>query len=76
MDFWKKQIIVKERNKKMNSHFTRNLAEVSDTFICKECGIHIEDYSRVEFDEEDENDITHYEYEFKYCPECGRKIEI
>lgn len=59
----------------MNSHITKNLADVSDTFICKECGIHIADYSRIEYDE-DENDTTRYEYEFKYCPECGRKIEF
>ena len=41
----------------MNSHITKNLADVSDTFICKECGIHIADYSRIEYDE-DENDTT------------------
>lgn len=52
---------------------TRNLAEVSDTFICKECGIHLEDCVKCVYDE-DAEDTTHYEYEFKFCPECGRKI--
>lgn len=52
---------------------TRNTSKVSDTFICEKCGIRIEDYSRVEYDE-DAEDTTHYEYEFKFCPECGRKI--
>lgn len=52
---------------------TRNIAEVSDTFICEKCGIHLEDCVRAEYDE-DAEDTTHYEYKFKFCPECGRKI--
>ena len=47
-----------------------------DQFICSECGIHLEDWVRVEYDEDwgypPEKFI--YEYAFKYCPNCGRKI--
>lgn len=52
---------------------TRNISEVSDTFICEKCGIHLEDCVRAEYDEDTE-DTTHYEYEFKFCPECSRLV--
>lgn len=42
-----------------------------DTFICEKCRIHLEDCVSVEYDE---YDTIHYEYEFKFCPECCRKI--
>ena len=49
---------------------TRNVAEVSDTFICKKCGIRI---MRAIYGE-DAEDTTYHECEFKFCPECGRKV--
>ena len=52
---------------------TRNLAKVSDTFICEKCGIRLEDCVKTVYDE-DAEDTTFHEYEFKFCPECGRKI--
>lgn len=52
---------------------TRNVAEVSDTFICEKCGIYLEDCVSVEYDEDTE-DTTFHEYEFKFCPDCGRKV--
>ena len=54
-------------------NFTRNMAKVSDTFICEECGIHLEDCMKTVYDEDTEDTYCH-EYEFKFCPECGRKI--
>ena len=53
---------------------TRNLAKVSDTFICEKCGIWLEDCVKVEYDEDTE-DTAYQEYEFKFCPRCGRKVE-
>jgi len=52
-----------------------NLAEIADydEFKCSKCGIRLSGWARVEIDEED-GDISHFEYEFKYCPECGRRI--
>ena len=44
-----------------------------DQFVCSNCGIELQDWHRVERDEED-GDITFHEYEFKYCPNCGAKI--
>ena len=52
---------------------TRNLAKVSDTFICGKCGIHIKDCIKVVYNEDTE-DTTYQEYEFKFCPECGRRV--
>lgn len=45
-----------------------------DEFICSECRIHLADWSRIEVETDDgkEWDI---EYSFKYCPNCGRKVE-
>ena len=42
-----------------------------DQFICSNCGIELQDWVRVE---REDGEVTHYEYEFKYCPNCGRKI--
>ena len=54
-----------------------NIATVSDEFICKNCGIYLKDYTKVVLDEYDDGfiDELHYEYEPKYCPECGAKVE-
>ena len=41
-----------------------------DQFICSKCGIHLENWVRVEIDEDD-GDVTHHEYVFNVCPNCG-----
>ena len=46
-----------------------------DQFVCSNCGIELQDWHRVERDEDD-GDITYHEYEFKYCPNCGAKIDV
>lgn len=40
-----------------------------DQFVCSECGIELQDWHRVE--REDDGDIIYHEYTFKYCPNCG-----
>ena len=40
---------------------------------CPECGIGLQDWHRVERDEDD--DISFHEYEFRYCPNCGAKMD-
>lgn len=40
-----------------------------DQFICSECGIHLQDWVRI--DEEDYQDRIVHEYVFKFCPNCG-----
>ena len=52
---------------------TKNLAEYSDAFVCEKCGIHLEDWSKIEVDE-DAEDVSVLEYEFKFCPNCGRRV--
>ena len=56
---------------------TENMAIASDEFICKKCGIYLKDYIKVVMDEDDNGciDEQHYEYEPKFCPECGAKVE-
>ena len=41
----------------------------TDEFKCSVCGLHLEDWIRLD----DEGNC--YEYEFKYCPNCGAKMD-
>ena len=54
---------------------TENLSEIAfcDRFICKKCSIHLENWVKVVINPDD-GDELHYEYEFKFCPECGAEI--
>lgn len=54
---------------------TENMSTIAfcDRFICKKCDIHLENWVKVVIDPDD-GDELHYEYEFKFCPECGAKI--
>ena len=49
-----------------------NISELHpvDGFICSQCGIHLEEWSRVVTDEDD-GDVYYQEYAFKFCPHCG-----
>ena len=57
---------------------TENMATVSDEFICKKCGIYLKDYIKVVMDEDNDGyiDEQHYDYEPKFCPECGAKVDM
>lgn len=56
---------------------TEDLATATEQFICKNCGIRIEDFSKVVLEEDNDGyvDKLFYEYRFKFCPECGAKIK-
>ena len=56
---------------------TENMAIVPNEFICKKCGVYLKDYIQVVIDEDNDGyiDEQHYEYEPKFCPECGAKVE-
>lgn len=59
-------------------HTTENISTIAfcDSFICKNCGIRLEDWIKVEVDYEyGYDDYTYPEYEFKFCPECGAKVK-
>lgn len=45
-----------------------------DEFICSNCGFHYEDISETREDEDGEYSYK-VEFETKYCPNCGAKVE-
>ena len=45
----------------------------ADEFICSECGLHLEDWTRYVYDENSNEEYVQ-EYIFKRCPECGARI--
>lgn len=61
----------------MTNEYTENMAIVSDEFICKKCGMHLKDYTKVVMYEDNEGyiDEQYHDYEPKFCPECGAKVE-
>lgn len=47
-----------------------------DEFVCSHCGLITRDNSRWEIDlEADPIDESQIEFEFKFCPRCGRKVK-
>ena len=44
-----------------------------DEFICSECGLIMRDLTEVRI-EEDNEDECYFEFEVKFCPNCGVKI--
>lgn len=57
---------------------TENLSNIAfcDKFVCKNCGLHLEDWCKIINEEYEDGyiDKTRSEYIFKFCPECGTKI--
>ena len=58
-----------------HGHNNNNDYADCDQFVCSECGIELQDWHSVERDIDD-GDITYHEYTFKYCPNCGAKMEV
>lgn len=50
-----------------------NLSDNFDEFICSKCGYQNDDMNESKAD--DDGEVNHYDYQFKYCPNCGRKVE-
>lgn len=51
----------------------KNLSNSIDEFECSKCGYMTDEVSSCKKD--DDGEIFHYDYQFKYCPNCGRKVE-
>lgn len=45
----------------------------SDEFVCSSCGLVCLDIERYQVDE-DENDADCLEWEFQFCPRCGKAL--
>lgn len=63
------------KEKTLTKNITINIGEDyadCDQFVCEECGLHLQDWVRI--DDDDFDDGIVHEYVFKYCPECGAKI--
>lgn len=56
---------------------TEDLATATEQFICKNCGIRIENFDKVVLEEDNDGyiDKLFYEYRFKFCSECGAKVK-
>lgn len=57
-----------------NAHNNNEDYAECDQFVCSNCGIELQDWHRVECDEDD-GEVSYHEYTFKYCPNCGAKME-
>lgn len=60
-------------------NYTVNNSAVAhcDKFICRECGICLQDWVEVKPEEYEDGyiDYAHHEYEKKFCPECGAEVK-
>ena len=65
-----------KRNVIRKTNKTKNISELNDVdgFICAECDIRLEAWNRYLKDEDSECEFC-YEYAFRYCPNCGRKVK-
>lgn len=62
--------LLKESHEKKGHNCNEDYA-ACDQFVCSECGIELQDWQRVERIE----DISYHEYVFRFCPNCGAKME-
>ena len=46
-----------------------------DEFICSECGFITRECCRYKIDEDADGDESMLEFEFRYCPCCGAKMD-
>lgn len=53
---------------------TENLAAHTEQFICSKCELHLEDFTQQIYDE-DEDETYSTDFDFFYCPRCGKKVE-
>lgn len=67
-DFPEATVVSEIKAKNVNENYSDY-----DEFRCSRCGLHLEDWTRIVYED---NETIYPEYAFKYCPECGAKIEV
>ena len=72
---WKKRLIAEVDNLVV-SHKCQNIAGVHpvDGFVCSRCGFMTEEISQLTIDE-DTGRRDNFEFEIKFCPNCGSRVE-
>ena len=63
------------KHKLVDRRYTANIAKDyadCDQFVCRNCGIELQDWHRVTRD--DDGEEYHLEYVFRFCPNCGAMI--
>lgn len=63
----------RQKNEKTAKNIADKYAEC-DQFVCSRCGTEIQGWTRIERDDETDEEF-HYLYTFKYCPQCGAKMD-
>ena len=64
---------IKALNQQKEGHNCNEDYADCDQFVCSECGIELQDWHRVERDEDD-GDISYHDHVFRFCPNCGAKM--
>ena len=67
IECWNREISKEKENT------TQNLGVHTEQFICSKCELHLEDFAQQIYDE-DEDETYSVDFEFLYCPGCGRKV--
>lgn len=72
---WKKRLIAEADRLSAVPHECQNVAAAHpvDGFACSRCGFMTEEIGRLEIDEDDGR-RTNFEYEIKFCPNCGARV--
>ena len=69
--------LIKAPNKvQVDTETTRNISGRNpiDKFVCEKCGFMVDGWTAFNFEDETD-DRFDYEFAFKFCPSCGRRVE-
>lgn len=53
----------------------KNRAKYFGETLCPNCGIHLDETSRISEDENDDGDIIYYDFQPSFCANCGAKLD-